>query len=164
MHFVAPKILKCLKCDNCKLFCWIYNRSFNSSVLLLTFFVVAKQTAIVKQTIHCCYFYKMILLLWRQWLNVGTTLFFYYSHCMYCKICKMNCMSCQPLLSIKPFFLAILHDNFVFFTKVAKIWNFSWVLTQEFWSLLNIDNHTKPYDLQYLANRMKALTNRTEDC
>ena len=89
---------------------------------------------------------------------------FYYSHCMYCKICKMNCMSCQPMLSIKPFFLSILHDNFVFFTKVAKIWNFSWVLTQEFWSLLNIDNHTKPYDLQYLANRMKALTNRTEDC
>ena len=36
-------------------------------------------------------------------------------------------------------------------------------LTQEFRSLLNIDNHTRPYD-QYLANRMKALTNKTEDC
>ena len=146
-------ILKCLKCDSCKLFCWIYNRFLNSSELLLTFFVVARQTAIVKQTIHS---------------KSGTTLFLMMPITCIVKFAKWIVCHSRPFCQSSNSFWPFLQDNSVFFAEVAKIWNFSWVmptneLTQEFWSLLNIDNHTTPYD-QYLANRMKALTNRTEDC
>ena len=100
-------ILKCLKCDSCKLFCWIYNRFLNSSELLLTFFVVARQTAIVKQTIHCCYFYKMILLFWQQWLKIGTTLFLMIPITCIVTFAKWI-VCCQSSHSFWPFYKIIL--------------------------------------------------------
>ena len=156
-------VLQCLQCDICKLFCWIYNRLSNSSVLLLIFFIVCQTNS------HCQTNYSLLLFLQNDFVILTTIIKIRNypvsndAHHMYCKICKMYVIP-DPVVNQA----ILLQDNFVFFTEVAKIWNFTWVmptykLTQEFRSLLNIDNHTRPYD-QYLANRMKALTNKTEDC
>ena len=166
--------------NSSKQFCNVWNVIFASCFVEFTtdyqiplccfwsYFLYARQKAIVKQTIHCCYFYKMILLFWRQLLKSGTTLFLMMPITCIVKFAKWIVCHTRPCCQSSNSFWPFLQDNFVFFTEVAKIWNFTWVmptykLTQEFRSLLNIDNHTRPYD-QYLANRMKALTNKTEDC
>ena len=82
-------VLQYLKCDICKLFCWIYNRLSNSSVLLLIFFIVCQTNS------HCQTNYSLLLFLQNDFVILTTIIKIRNypvsndAHHMYCKICKM---------------------------------------------------------------------------